>query len=72
MRDVVWTLIVIWLIYRLYTIFFISGKQRHPNSDRGNPTATNQKGQPEQRFERASKKLADNEGEYVSYEEVKD
>jgi hypothetical protein len=72
MRDVIWTLIIIWLVYRLYNIFFVSSAKQSSSTSNTRTTTSSSTGSPSQRFEKASKKIADNEGEYVQYEEVKD
>lgn len=78
MRDLIFTIIAIWFIYKLYNAFFSqprktsaynnsqsgSGNNYSSSSDSGNHK-THKK-------EHLSKKLADNEGEYVPFEEIKD
>jgi len=78
MRDVIWTLIVIWLIYKLVDIFRGSTKKSFAN----NSTSQNQ-GSQNQRTENTTnfsskkdskdviQKSADKEGDYIDFEEIK-
>jgi hypothetical protein len=73
MRDVFWTIIVIWLIYQLVNIFKNAGQKKkyvyndsQPNTDRSPSQPSIKKD-----VRSAMKKHADKEGEYVDYEEVK-
>jgi hypothetical protein len=75
MRDVIWTLIVIWVVYKLYNAFFVSApKSSSFNSTNSQSNSNNQSeaAQKPKRQDDLSKKLADNEGEYVPFEEIKD
>ena len=76
MRDVIWTLIAIWVVYKLYNAFFITAPKS--SSFKSNPSQnntnhqSNDSSQKPKRQDNLSKKLADNEGEYVPFEEIKD
>ncbi len=76
MRDVVWTLIAIWVVYRLYNAFFVSTPKstsfNSSNSQNPSNHQSSEASQKPKRQDNLSKKLADNEGEYVPFEEVKD
>lgn len=76
MRDVIWTLIAIWVVYKLYNAFFVSApKSTSFNSNHSQTNANRQTSEAPQKPKRQddlSKKLADNEGEYVPFEEIKD
>jgi hypothetical protein len=67
MRDVVWTVIAIWIIYKLVDIFKASGSKK--------PPAYQDNTQPKKEVKKdvrtAINKGADKEGEYVDFEEVK-
>lgn len=73
MRDVIWTLIVIWLIYKLVDIFRGSTKKSFVNN------STTQSQQTESKTTFTSKKdpkeviqkSADKEGDYIDFEEIK-
>lgn len=74
MRDVFWTIIVIWLIYQLVSIFKNAGSkkryafnQNETEQSNKNTTATFIK----KDVKTAMKKHADKEGEYIDYEEIK-
>lgn len=73
MRDVFWTIIVIWLIYQLVNIFKSAGqKKKYAFDDRaGQEESKTSSSTPKKDVKTAIKKHADNEGEYVDYEELK-
>ncbi len=69
MRDVIWTLIIIWLVYRLVDIF-----KKKPSSQSGPQQNTqNHASQApvEDKIKNAMHKQADKEGEYIDFEEIK-
>lgn len=71
MRDIVWTLIVIWLIYKLVDVFkFLSAKKSYiqNSSSQQNNTQTTT---PKKDIHRAIQKHMNKEGEYVDFEEIK-
>ncbi|MGZ4100132.1 MAG: hypothetical protein ACXVNM_14695 [Bacteroidia bacterium] len=73
MRDVFWTIIVIWLVYQFVNIFKGAGQKKkyafHNNEaqQESKTSSTILK----KDVKTAIKKHADNEGEYVDYEELK-
>lgn len=73
MRDIIWTIIVIWLVWKLYDAFK-SVKQRSQGIN-NNYQTNNQRKEGEVRIERnaGSSKTHYNadDAEYVDYEEVK-
>ncbi|MEO6305252.1 MAG: DUF4834 family protein [Bacteroidia bacterium] len=76
MRDIIWTLIVVWLIYKLVDIFKGSTKKSFANS---NTNSTSQNYQSEDKTTFTAKKdpkemiqkSTDKEGDYVDFEEIK-
>ncbi len=74
MRDIFWTIIVIWLIYQLVSIFKKAGSKKSYAFNQ-NETQQNSKSNPttitKENVKTAIKKHADKEGEYVDYEEIK-
>lgn len=73
MRDLIWTLIVIWLVYRVVNVFkntVTKGKQftssENSSSNTYTHTTTNKKD-----VDYAIKKGVNKEGEYVDYEEIR-
>lgn len=70
MRDIIWTLIIVWLIYKVIDIFrAIPAKKSSDQQDRnisGHTFSTTAKDP-----KSAAKKHANNAGEYVDFEEVK-
>jgi hypothetical protein len=67
MRDVIWTIIAVWLVYRLVDFFRgVNQKKTVSNNEpqRGNPVNREQ-------IKSAVKKSADREGDYIDFEEIK-
>lgn len=67
MRDVIWTIIVIWLMFRLVNLFKSSTNKSTENNkhfERGSQ-------QTEKEIKNAVRKGVNEEGEYVDFEEVK-
>ena len=69
MRDVIWTIIAIWLIYKLVDIFRISGSKSSSAPKKASSESVTLNLRNDDRT--AVRKSADSEGEYVDYEEVK-
>lgn len=79
MRDIIWTVILIWLIYKIVGIFrsFNTSKtaaysyetQQQQNNASSDSSKTNQHSSDE--VKSALKKHANNDGEYIDYEEIK-
>jgi hypothetical protein len=69
MRDVFYTLLVVWIIWRIMNgVNVVRGKQ----STSAQPTSSKKEGETTINFVPPKKQsVADNEGEYVDYEEVK-
>lgn len=61
LRDVIWTLIVVWLVYKITGWFRTSTAQQKTNSN------THRQSPPHS----GAKNRFDNEGEYVDFEEMK-
>ncbi len=73
MRDVFYTLLVVWIIWRVLNAFS-SGKTKQQSPTPNNSTSGNYKKEGETRVEYVppkSKPINDDAGEYVDYEEVK-
>jgi len=83
MRDILWTIIIIWAVFKLLDVFrsFSAGKTRRTNGARTSGSAYNYQKKPEGSITVESKnstassdkksKLNPNDGEYVDFEEVK-
>jgi len=77
--DLVWTLIIVWLIYRLVAMFKGTSPKkvafgRDNNSFESNTshqTNTHAHSHTDKDIKKAVKKSTDKEGEYVDYEEIK-
>jgi hypothetical protein len=70
MRDIIWTLIVVWLVYKLVEIFKTSTIRK---SAAANPTNNMDapKTAPKKDLHSAIQKHMNQEGEYVDFEEIK-
>jgi hypothetical protein len=66
MRDIVWTLIVVWVIYKLVETFKGSGRSAYRASSKN----TQESRVNFTKNSTPTKKSADSEGEYVDYEEI--
>ena len=72
MRDVIWTIIVVWVLYRLYNAFFSGSKrtvvyqkhEHHHYAKEGQVNVENVSSS-----QKRSKKIDD--GEYTDFEEIK-
>ena len=75
MRDIIWTLIVVWFIYKIVDVFRISSAKRTANNNQHSAQETHTNvhttSKPEQDIKNAVKKHLNNEGEYIDFEEVK-
>lgn len=70
MRDFIWTIIVIWLVYKLLDVFKSKQKpaentQNANFSGNTNPSSNHESGK------RAKEKHLNEEGDYVDFEEIK-
>jgi hypothetical protein len=67
MRDVIWTIIVVWLVYRLVDFFRgVDQKKTVSNNGPQREGTANQ-----EQIRSAVKKSADREGDYIDFEEIK-
>ncbi|MBI2722029.1 MAG: hypothetical protein HYX39_07630 [Bacteroidetes bacterium] len=72
MKEIFWTIIIIWLVYQLMNIFKSMGNIKkfsspsHSSRDLKNTSSDSKKD-----VKTAIKKHADKEGEFVDYEEIK-
>ena len=77
MKDIIWTLIVVWLIYKVINIFRSATTKRvytnnnDQNYTRQQSTNAHNSSKPEKDIKDAVKKHLNNEGEYIDFEEVK-
>lgn len=68
MRDVIWTAIVIWLIYKIVSIFRNQSSKKNPFRNE----ETDQTIHPhDQEIKEAIRRHVNKEGEYVDFEEIK-
>lgn len=77
LRDVIWTIIIVWLIYKLVDIFKGSSKKSYAGN---NSNTQNNQGQnynsntnysAKKDTKEAIQKSADKEGDYIDFEEIK-
>lgn len=76
MRDIIWTLIVVWLIYKLVDIFRGSTKKSFANNSsnqnmQNEQTTTTANFSTKKDHKEVIQKSADKEGDYVDFEEIK-
>lgn len=77
MRDIIWTLIIIWLIYKLVDIFKGSSKKSFAGNNSTTQSNQNQSYQSNTTYsskkdnKEAIQKSADKEGDYIDFEEIK-
>lgn len=68
-KDLIWTLIIIWLVYKLIDVFRTSSSKKQTVYSQND---SNTKSSPTKHSKNnAIKKGADNEGDYVDFEEIK-
>lgn len=76
MRDIIWTIVVIWFVYKLVDVFksftskrsVPSGRARDPENPTPSPPPPFQQ---KKDIKGAIQKHLNNDGEYVDFEEVK-
>ncbi len=77
MRDIIWTLIIVWLIYKLVDIFKGSSKRSFAGNNSNSQSNQNQTYNSNTNYtskkdtKEAIQKSADKEGDYIDFEEIK-
>ncbi len=72
MRDVFYTLLVVWIIWRVLNSISAYGTKRSNNVNDFNPNKMHSDGETSIEYAPpVKKKISDDEGEYVDYEEMK-
>ncbi len=71
MRDLIWTIIGVWFMYKIYTEVISPFLNRNNNINQTKPNQYNQAAEPANQKE-AKKQNLDGLGDYVDYEEIKD
>ncbi|MBL7933697.1 MAG: hypothetical protein JNL60_17470 [Bacteroidia bacterium] len=70
MRDIIWTIIIIWLVYKIVGIFQnLNAKRTTANAAYETPKENHHHSPSE--IKNALKNHANKEGEYVDYEDIK-
>lgn len=70
MRDIIWTIIIVWLVYKIVGVFqSLNTKKTSANPAYQAPKENNHHSTSE--IKTALKNHANKEGEYVDYEDVK-
>ena len=74
MRDVIWNIIVLWVIWKIYDAFKLVTKTNHTNASNSNKNQTYQKKEGEVKIENLNKNqkshFKPSDGEYVDYEDI--
>jgi hypothetical protein len=68
MRDFIWTLIIIWTIYQLSSLF---RNRKKTSSSGSSPTRQQTVHTEEDKVTNTKRKAGDLEGDYVDFEEIK-
>ncbi len=72
MRDVFYTILVVWIISRVFSSISAYGSKKENNSADSKPKSKRTDGQTSVDYiPPVKKKISDDEGEYVDYEDVK-
>jgi hypothetical protein len=67
MRDLIWTIILIWLAYRIFSAFQSFSTKKEKDTTVSNPANS---GTRDEKIKSAAEKSLNTEGEYVDYEEL--
>jgi hypothetical protein len=72
MKDLIWTLIIVWLVYRLFTLFRVTPGKNSSRDWGKEPTGpVPPPSKNDQARKEALQKHLNSEGEYVDYEDLK-
>lgn len=71
MKDLIWTLIIIWLVYKVFSLFRISGKPDTGNENTASGKKFSFSRKKSGQAPEALSRSLDKEGEYVDYEDVR-
>jgi hypothetical protein len=71
MKNVIWTLIIVWLIYKVVEVFKNSSKINQNNPQNNNSSIKQPKSPAEKEMKDALQKHLNKDGEYVDFEEIK-
>lgn len=69
MRDIIWTIIVIWLIYKLIDVFKAISVKKAPVRSHAQPAQPLHHSKKD--LQKAMRNHLDKDGEYVDFEELK-
>ena len=73
MRDIVWTVIVVWVVWKIYDVFKHASKSKNSNFNKGQDNYY-RSNEGEVRIDKQNNHKSHfnpNDGEYVDYEEIK-
>jgi hypothetical protein len=72
MKDIIWTVIIVWFIYKIVDIFKNASTRKFSGSGADNKTQTMNAERPDNsRLKSVLHKRMNKEGEYVDFEETK-
>lgn len=76
MRDIIWTVILIWLVYKIASIFRLNTSRTAPGGSShteqtSRNTASHSAVRNDEEIKKAVKNHLNKEGEYVDFEELK-
>ncbi len=72
MRDIVWTVIIIWVVWKIYDVFKQASKPKHSNFNKAQHQYQNKEGEVRIDKQNTHKPhFNPSDAEYVDYEEIK-
>jgi len=72
MRDVFYTIMVVWIVWRIVNAYSSYSAKQYNNAGNSSHQRSNEEGKTTVKYSPpASKKINDDEGEYVDFEEIK-
>jgi hypothetical protein len=72
MRDAFYTILVVWIVWRIANTYSSYSAKRQGNAENSFRRGTSEEGKTTIKYKPpAGKKISDDEGEYVDFEEIK-
>ena len=71
MRDIIWTIIILWIIFRIINVIKNTAIKKAPINPINFGQSSDRNNQPQRDLKTAIQKHLNNEGDYVDFEEIK-